>query len=116
MTTPDKFKLLFSILLVLAGVAGFYLMPPSFEMAKPLSVLLGMGAACGVIWFTQIGRRFVAYARDAGKEAQKVVWPTKKETWQLTGIVFLFVGVLALFMWGADSCFAWLFYSVLLGR
>ena len=45
-----------------------------------------------------------------------IFWPSKKETWQVTGVVFLFVGVLALFMWAVDSGLAWLLYDIVLGR
>ena len=32
-----------------------------------------------------------------------MVWPTRKETMQMTGLVVLFVLVMALFLWGVDS-------------
>ncbi len=116
MESIDKIKVGVALLLVLAGVAGFYLLPASSAVLAPLSVVVGLLLAAGVMWFSVPGQQFVDYARDSVKEAQKVVWPTKKETWQLTGIVFLFVGVLALFMWVVDSGLAWLFYDVILGR
>ncbi|MDR3412931.1 MAG: preprotein translocase subunit SecE [Formivibrio sp.] len=116
MESIDKVKIGLALLLVAAGVTGFYLLPASSDFLRPLSVLAGVLAAAGVLWFTLPGRQFVDYARDSVKEAQKVVWPNKKETWQLTGIVFLFVGILALFMWLVDSGLAYLFYDVVLGR
>ena len=116
MENLDKAKLVLAALLVACGVAGFYLLPDSPSVIRPLSVLVSVLAAAGVLWFTQMGRDMVDYARDSVKEAQKVVWPNKKETWQVTGVVFLFVGVLALFMWVVDSGLAWLFYDVVLGR
>ncbi len=116
MENIDKVKIGFALLLVALGVSGFYLLPASAAFLRPLSVLVGVLAAGAVLWFSLPGREFVDYARDSVKEAQKVVWPNKKETWQLTGIVFLFVGVLALFMWVVDSGLAWLFYDVVLGR
>ena len=116
MESIDKVKVGFALLLVAVGVAGFYLLPAAPTVLRPLSVVAGVLAAAGVMWFSLPGRQFVDYARDSVKEAQKVVWPTKKETWQLTGIVFLFVGALALFMWAVDSGLAWLFYDVVLGR
>ncbi|MGL5986590.1 MAG: preprotein translocase subunit SecE, partial [Burkholderiales bacterium] len=62
------------------------------------------------------GKSFIEFARDAWNEAKKVVWPTRKETVQVTAVVFAFVLVLALFMWLVDSSLSWLFYEVLLGR
>jgi len=117
MNSLDKVKIGLALLLVVAGVTAFYMLPDGQValrvVAVVLSVLLAFG---GVVGFTQPGRDFVDYARDSWKEAQKVVWPKKKETWQMTGIVFVFVGVLALFMWLVDSGLAWLFYDVILGR
>ena len=45
----------------------------------------------------------------------KVVWPTRKEATQMTGIVFGFVLVMALFLWGADKLLEVLLYDLILG-
>jgi len=37
-----------------------------------------------------------------------VVWPTRKETMQTTGVVLAFVFVMALFLWIVDSSLLWL--------
>ncbi|WP_148714528.1 preprotein translocase subunit SecE [Chitinolyticbacter meiyuanensis] len=116
MESVDKFKVAAALLLVVAGVAGYYAVPADQGVLRVVAVVVGLLLAATVLWFSSPGRSFVDYARDSVKEAQKVVWPSKKETWQVTGVVFLFVGVLALFMWAVDSGLAWLFYDVILGR
>jgi preprotein translocase subunit SecE len=116
METVDKLKLVAALLLVAAGVAGFYMVPVEHGALRSMAVVAGVLLAAGVVWFSQPGRTFVDYARDSIKEAEKVVWPSKKETWQVTGFVFLFLFVLALFMWVVDSGLTWLFYDVLLKR
>ena len=116
MNSLDKVKIGLALLLVAAGVYGFHALPEAQTLVRSLLVVVGLLLAVGLIWFTQMGRDFVEYARDSWKEAQKVVWPKKKETWQMTLIVFVFVGVLAAFMWIVDSGLAWLFYDVVLGR
>ena len=40
-------------------------------------------------------------------ETKKVVWPTRKETLQTTGIVFVFVVIMALFLWLVDASLLW---------
>ena len=80
-----------------------------------VSVLAGLGAAAGVAWFTEPGRRFFAFSQDAVTEARKVVWPTRKETMQMTGVVILFVIVMALFLWIVDGTLTWL-VQLLMGR
>lgn len=116
MQSIERLKVVLALSLVLLGVTGFYMVPVGDSFLGSLSVAVGLIAAATVMWFTTTGRTFVDYARDSIKEAQKVVWPSKKETWQVTAVVFLFVGILALFMWAVDSGLAWLFYDVVLGR
>ena len=61
------------------------------------------------------GRQFVAFARDAWREVKKVVWPTRKETLQMTAYVFAFVVIMALFLWFTDKTLEWVFYDLILG-
>jgi preprotein translocase subunit SecE len=42
------------------------------------------------------------------------VWPTRKETIQTTGIVFLFVVVMAIFLFLVDKTVEWVLYDLLL--
>lgn len=116
MENVDKLKLVAALLLVVAGVTGFYLLPADQQALRVVAVVVGVLLGAAVVWFSAPGRDFVDYARDSIKEAEKVVWPSKKETWQVTGVVFLFALTLALFMWGVDAGLAWLFYDVLLKR
>jgi preprotein translocase subunit SecE len=48
-------------------------------------------------------------------EAKKVVWPTRKETLQTTGIVFAFVVVMAITLWITDKTLEWVLYDLVLG-
>ncbi|HNQ75433.1 MAG TPA: preprotein translocase subunit SecE, partial [Pseudothauera hydrothermalis] len=61
------------------------------------------------------GRRFIDFAREAVVETKKVVWPSRKETVQTTGIVFAFVVVLAIFLWLTDKSLEWVLYDLILG-
>jgi preprotein translocase subunit SecE len=111
----DNIKLLAAGLLIAAGIAGFYLLSDMPTVVRVLSVLAGLGAAVGVAWFTEPGRRFFAFSQEAVTEARKVVWPTRKETMQMTGVVILFVIVMALFLWMVDGSLTWLVH-LLMGR
>ncbi|MBV1774848.1 preprotein translocase subunit SecE [Burkholderiaceae bacterium DAT-1] len=113
MESVDKLKIGGALLLVLAGVTAYYLLPSDQGVLRMLVVLLGVILAAVVVWFSAPGRGFVDYARDSIKEAEKVVWPSKRETWQVTGVVFLFAFVLALFMWVVDFGLQWLLYDLL---
>ncbi len=104
----DKLKLLAAGLLVAAGIAGFYLLQDQPAVFRVLSVLLSLAAAAGVATFTAPGARFYGFAQDSVIEARKVVWPTRKETMQMTGVVVAFVVVMALFLWLVDGTLTWL--------
>jgi preprotein translocase subunit SecE len=103
----DKIKLLIAVLLVLAGLAGFYFLPDLPTLVRVLMVLAGLIAGGVVAFFTAPGKLFFAFAGEARDEARKVVWPTRKETMQTTGVVLAFVFVMALFLWIVDSSLLW---------
>ena len=103
----DKVKIALAVLLVVAGLAGFYFFSDSPAIVRVLSVLGGLVAAVAVMWTTLQGKQFYVYAQESYEETKKVVWPTRKETIQTTGVVFLFVLTMALFLWAVDSTLFW---------
>jgi preprotein translocase subunit SecE len=111
----DKIKLLVALLLMSLGIAGFYLLSSSPTVVRVLSVLAGVGLAIAVAYFTEPGKAFYGFSQESVVEARKVVWPTRKETMQMTGLVVLFVLVMALFLWGVDSTLFWL-VKLVMGR
>ena len=79
-------------------------------------VLLVMMAAAVAIFFTsENGKSLIAFGRDAVREIRKVVWPTRKEAMQMTGYVFAFVFLMALFLWLTDKTLEWVLYDLVLG-
>jgi preprotein translocase subunit SecE len=109
----DKVKIAAAILLVAAGVAGFYYLSQSPMIVRVISVLAGFVAGGLVFWMSEPGRQFHGYAQESVAETKKVVWPTRKETLQTTGIVFVFVVVMALFLWAVDSSLLWVVKKLL---
>ena len=87
----DKLKFAAALLLLMAGLAGFYLLGEQPMILRVLSVLAGLGAGTAVAWYTEPGQRFFAFGKEATAETKKVVWPSRKETLQTTGAVFAFV-------------------------
>lgn len=104
----DKLKLLVAVLLVISGVAGFYFFADAPTVVRVLSVAAGVVLAGVVAGMSSPGKQFFRFALDARDEARKVVWPTRKETVQMTGVVVAFVVVMALFLWAVDSILMWL--------
>jgi preprotein translocase subunit SecE len=103
----DKIKMAVAALLVIAGLAGFYYFSDLPGVVRVLSVIAGLVAAGFVFWMTEPGKQFYVYSQESIAETRKVVWPTRKETFQTTAIVFGFVVVMALFLWAVDSSLLW---------
>ena len=104
----DNIKIALAALLVVAGLVGFYYFAESPAIARVGSVLAGFALAAAIFWMTVPGKQFYAYAQESVAETKKVVWPTRKETLQTTGIVFVFVLIMALFLWAVDSSLLWI--------
>jgi preprotein translocase subunit SecE len=111
----DKLKFALALLLVVAGVVGFYLLSEQAMVLRVLAVLAGVAAGAAVAWFSEPGRQFALFAQETIAETKKVVWPTRKETMQTTGVVFAFMVVMALFLWVTDKTLEWVFYDLILG-
>ena len=110
----DKIKFALALLLLVVGVAGFYLLSEHAMIVRVLAVLAGVGASAGLAWQTEPGREFFGFAKESANEAKKVVWPTRKETLQTTGLVFAFVVVMAVFLWLTDKSIEWVLYDLIL--
>jgi len=109
----DKIKIALAALLVVAGLAGFYYFADYPAIARVGSVLAGLAAAAFVFWMTESGKQFFVYAQESVAETKKVVWPTRKETLQTTGVVFAFVFVMAIFLWAVDAGLLWITQKLL---
>ena len=111
----DKAKLGAAVALVIAAIAGFYMLGRQGQLAQWGALLLGLAAAFVVFMTAETGKQFVAFGRDSWKEVKKVVWPTRKESIQMTLYVVAFCAVMALFLWLVDKTLEWVFYDLILG-
>ena len=85
-------------------------------MVARIAIFIGsLGLAAVIAWMSEPGRRTIAFAQESYNEVKRVSWPTRKETLQMTGIVFAFVAVMGLFLWVLDKLVEWLLFGVLLG-
>ncbi|SNX28834.1 protein translocase subunit secE/sec61 gamma [Polynucleobacter meluiroseus] len=102
--------------LVVVGALVLYYTLADQSMLVRLAVLFGgIAVAVLIVVISPEGRRFISYAKDSIYEVKKVVWPTRKETTQMTLVVFGFVLIMSLFLWAADKLIEWLVFSVFLG-
>ncbi|MEY3123828.1 MAG: hypothetical protein RLZZ573_348 [Pseudomonadota bacterium] len=114
-TGADKAKLGAAAVLVVAALAGFYLLGKQGQLVQWAVLLFGLAAAAGVFFLSESGRELIGFGRDAWREVKKVVWPARKEAIQITVYVFGFVLIMALFLWLTDKTLEWLFYDLILG-
>jgi len=111
----DRLKLGLAFVCVVLGVGGYYYFSESAMVLRILMVLGGLLAGAGVAWLSAPGKELFAFAQEAWAEAGRVAWPTRKETIQTTGIVFAFVVIMALFLFGVDMTLQWII-KVITGR
>ena len=111
----DKLKLALAVVLVVAGIAGYYWLSASSILLRILSVAGGIAAGIAMAWTSVPGKEFVVFARESLAEVKKVVWPTRKETMQTTGAVFAFIVVMAVYLWVSDKTLEWVLYDLILG-
>ena len=116
-TGADKAKL------AAAGCAGrsapwsaFYLLGKQDLWLRVVALLVLLAAAVGDVLHLRVGQAADRLRPRLGRsEVKKVVWPTRKEAMQMTGYVFAFVVVMALFLWLTDKTLEWVLYDLILG-
>ena len=114
-TAGDKAKLVASALLVVAALAGYFLLAKQGPLAQWAAFLVLLALAVVSFLVSEPGKQLIAFGRDAWREVKKVVWPTRKESTQMTAVVFGFVLIMALFLWLTDKTLEWVFYDLILG-
>lgn len=114
-TGADKAKLAAAAVLLVGGVAAFYLLSQQSLWLRVLALFALLAASAGVFFISEPGKQLIGFGRDSVKEVKKVVWPSRKEALQMTGYVFAFVVVMALFLWTTDKTLEWVLYDLILG-
>lgn len=116
-TSNDKFKVVLAVVATIAGVVGFFYLKgqnkPALVAAGAL--VAGLVFALLLLSVSATGRDFLNFAKESVREVKKVVWPTAKEARMITMIVFAFVAVMAMFLWGTDKLLQFLLYDLILG-
>ncbi len=111
----DRIKIVVAALLLVGGLAGFYFYSALPMVARVGMVLAGIAAGVAVGWFSAPGRQLADFARESITEVKKMVWPTRKESFQIAAAVFGFVVVMALFLWIVDKVLELALYDLILG-
>jgi preprotein translocase subunit SecE len=112
-TGADKAKLAAAALLAIGGVVAYYAIKQA-DWIRWVALVVLLIAAVATFFTAETGKQLIAFGRDSWREVQKVVWPSRKEALQMTGYVFAFVVVMALFLWLTDKTIEWVLYDLIL--
>jgi len=103
----DKMKLAFAVMIFIAGVAAFYMFEEYALWMRVLGMVAFAVASLTVAAQAEQGRAALSFAKEARTEVRKVVWPTRKETLQTTGIVLVMVVIVGILLWLLDMFLLW---------
>ena len=107
-TSPiDTFKLMTAVLVLIAGVVGFYYFEEESQLLRVLGMLAVAVVAFLIAATSDVGRRSLGFVKDARVEVRKVVWPTRQETLQTTIAVLFMVVLVAIMLWLFDMLLGW---------
>jgi preprotein translocase subunit SecE len=114
-STGDKVKVALAVCAAIAGVVGFYWLADKSTPIRAGILVAGLVLAVLFLWTSVQGREFIGFAKESVRETKKVVWPTRKEAMQITAVVFGFVLIMAIFLWGTDKLLEFVLYDLILG-
>jgi preprotein translocase subunit SecE len=100
--TADRLKLILAMLFVGGGIGGFYYFGDKSDLIRLGVLLASMAIAIAMAATTAAGRGAWEFAKGSRMEIRKVVWPTNKETMQVTLVVVAMVVLVAVYMWAID--------------
>ncbi|TZF91676.1 preprotein translocase subunit SecE [Cognatilysobacter lacus] len=111
----DIAKYVVAVLLVAAGIFGFYWFADLSTPVRAIMVIAGVLA--GALLFATSGRggRTRSFLSESRFELRKVVWPTRQEALRTTWVVMLAVLILSVLLAGFDVVIQAL-VKLLLGR
>lgn len=108
-------KYVVALLLVAAGVFGFYWFQDWATALRALLVVAGVLAGTAVFATSTKGAQTREFLSEARFELRKVVWPTRQEALRTTWVVMLAVLIISLMLAGFDAVIQWVI-KLLLGR
>ncbi|TAL15850.1 MAG: preprotein translocase subunit SecE [Aquabacterium sp.] len=114
-TGADKAKVAAAVLLVVLGVAAFYLLGKQALWMRLVALFALLGGGVAVFFASESGKELIGFGRESWREMKKVVWPTRQEATQMTLYVFLFVFVMSLFLYLSDKAIEKIIFSFILG-
>ena len=94
-------------LILIGAVVGNHIYGESSVLIRAVAVVAAVVVAAFIAVQTEKGRNAVSFAKESRTEVRKVVWPTRQEAIQTTGIVLLVTAIMSVLLWGLDSFLFW---------
>jgi preprotein translocase subunit SecE len=85
-----------------AGIVAYYYLGDKPQLLRVAVLLAGFAAGAVMALQSDLGRAAFGFAKESRAELRRVVWPARKETIQMTGVVIAMVIAVALFLWVVD--------------
>ncbi|WP_028357421.1 preprotein translocase subunit SecE [Brackiella oedipodis] len=111
----DIFKITLAVLFVIAGVFAYSYFTQYSIYARVGMFVAGLVLGGLLALLSNPGKRTVGFAKASYNELKRVVWPSRKETMQMTAVVFAFGAIMAIFLWLVDKLIGWIVYGGILG-
>jgi preprotein translocase subunit SecE len=103
----DSLKWVVIFLILVGAVVGNYVYGEQSVLIRAIAVVFAIAIAGLIAMQTEKGRTAVEFAKESRTEVRKVVWPTRQEAVQTTGIVLVATLIMAFLLWGLDSLLFW---------
>ena len=94
-SSTSTLKLALAVLIILAGLVGYYYFTNTATLLRAFGVLISVIAALGVLYTSVQGQMLWKFIQGSRVELRKVVWPTREQLVTYTAVVIVFVTVLA---------------------
>jgi preprotein translocase subunit SecE len=112
-TIVDTAKLALAVVVVLAGLVGYYYFADASQLLRVLAVIVALAIAAVVAFTSLQGRTLWKFIQGARVELNKVVWPTREETIQTTLVVIVVALIGGVFFFLIDRVLLWVTTSIM---
>lgn len=103
-----------AIVVAVAGLLAFTFLTEQGLAIRIGALVGGLVLACILAAISPSGKSLIAFGRDSYEELRRVVWPSKKETINTTGLVMAFVVAVSFYLFVVDKFIEWGLYDGLL--
>jgi preprotein translocase subunit SecE len=112
-TIVDTAKLALAIVVVVAGLVGYYYFADTSALLRTLGVIVALGVGAVVAFTSLQGRTLWKFIQGARVELNKVVWPTREETLQTTLVVLVVALIGGVLFFLIDRVLLWVTQSIM---